>query len=431
MLPGAQTERSGTLLGRSSADEPARSIAPEDALAEAQPTADPQPAAPVEAVNRIVFIGPDRNVYTVAPDGTARTALTVDAQRSVAGMLTYQHVTWSPDSTQVSFVRLGFEDGASRSALLTAPVAGGTLTELFSSREIFPFYLLWSPDSRWISFLSNAPGDNSIGLYLSSPAGGEPMLLDRGQPFYWAWAPDSSRIFVDTGARDQGRLAFLSPDAAVAPVDLDLQPTAFQAPSWSAGGDALLLAIEQEDGDALVLIDENGGIERELARVGGNTAFTLSPDGRSAAFIEGRPLLGAGTIGALRVLDVNAAESPITAPDPLVLTFFWSPDSTQLVYFTVDDGSRQQAKLQRVQNDSALVLSMVVLDVASGQTRYLGAITPTEQFLSVSPILTSTRGRQRSGRRTAPRLSSPPLTTTAWPSSGLRCRRRRGAAPAG
>jgi dipeptidyl aminopeptidase/acylaminoacyl peptidase len=55
-----------------------------------------------------------------------------------------------------------------------------------------------SPDSKWISFLSDRDGWDH--LYVVPVAGGEPVQLTRGRFEAWrpAWSPDGTRIVVDT-----------------------------------------------------------------------------------------------------------------------------------------------------------------------------------------------------------------------------------------
>ena len=89
--------------------------------------------------------------------------------------------------------------------------AGGSLTQLTQSgRDSEP---QWSPDGRWIAFLSErkaAKGGNSCEeesksaevaqLYLISPAGGEALPVTRGDEkvHAFAWSPDSRTLYFAT-----------------------------------------------------------------------------------------------------------------------------------------------------------------------------------------------------------------------------------------
>jgi dipeptidyl aminopeptidase/acylaminoacyl peptidase len=67
-------------------------------------------------------------------------------------------------------------------------------TILFTSPEHSSFRPRWSPDGKWISFLSNRTGQ--IQLYLISSQGGEAITLtDNKYPIYtYKWSPDSTQI---------------------------------------------------------------------------------------------------------------------------------------------------------------------------------------------------------------------------------------------
>ncbi len=341
------------------------------------------------AVDLIAYIGGDRNVYTIDRFGGRQTALTTDARVASPGIVTYQHITWAPDSQSLSFVRLSAESAGHVSTLLTASPDGLDQHTLFTSRRLFPFYLHWSPDSAQITFLSNDPAARTLGLYRVAPrTDAQPAIIERGQPFYWAWSPDSQQIFIHTGARRNGRLAFLDPASGRTLQNIDLQPTAFQAPAWLPDGKQLMVAIEDESGDdVLALIDLDGHVT-ELTPLTAETAFTLSPDGRQVAFASGSVALGAGAIGSLTIMSTVEPEKRFSVPQELVLAFFWSPDSQKLAYFAFDRRGKIQAKAAPLpvnQPEDRLLLDLHVLDLASGSSQYVMTLVPTEQLLNVLP----------------------------------------------
>src|SRR5436305_9706533 len=63
-------------------------------------------AAPA-ALNRIVYVGNDFNIYLADPTNGAKTALTMDGSADRA----YNYPTWSPDNQRLAFVGYSFKDG--------------------------------------------------------------------------------------------------------------------------------------------------------------------------------------------------------------------------------------------------------------------------------------------------------------------------------
>ncbi|MCA9984862.1 MAG: PD40 domain-containing protein [Anaerolineales bacterium] len=334
---------------------------------------------------QLAIIGTDHNIYLMNPDGSGRTELTTDAggdsQRS------YHYITWAPDSRGLAFVQNDVVAGPGRghieASLWLADTASGRRTELFQSTDIIPFYLHFAPDSQTLAFLGQGSPPEPLGLYLISTVPGEPRVLENGQPFYWDWAPDSASLFVHTGGRRAGRLAFLDP-AGSDSTALALQPTSFQAPAFLQNGQQLVVAIEQEGTDSLVLIDRDGAIVEELATLEATAAFVPAPTGQHIAYITSDLQLGAGAIGELALVEIGAGTDPRQIAAGPVVACFWSPDGQKLAYITLDPDGRQQTKLAQ-QGNSEIAFDLYVYELDSGRSRYLHSFAPTGEFLNVIP----------------------------------------------
>src|SRR5262245_5650781 len=108
---------------------------------------------------------------------------------------------FSPEGSLVAFVVTVAPKGEDRQRhLWLFETAGGTFRQLTYSEkaESSP---KWSPDGRWLAFLSNRDGNQQI--YLLPMGGGESMPLTKGKRSVdrFAWSPDGRQI------------AFLAPDA--------------------------------------------------------------------------------------------------------------------------------------------------------------------------------------------------------------------------
>ncbi len=188
------------------------------------------------------------------------------------------------------------------------------------------FYLCPSPCGRWLSHLS--PGPLGLELALSEVLTGDLRILERGQPMFWSWAPDSSQLAIHVENRvvvaavDGSSVQTLSGDAG-----------SFVAPWWLPGGsvayvveDRIVVTTPTETAPPGV---EGPAVDGEMMAAtlvdGGTTGrFAPDPEGRRIAHIrtvDGEP--------RLVVVDLlTGGEQMVTAER--VGGFFWSPDGSGL-----------------------------------------------------------------------------------------------------
>jgi dipeptidyl aminopeptidase/acylaminoacyl peptidase len=108
----------------------------------------------------------------------------------------------SPDGRRVAYVvnRIDSEANAYRAAIWVAPVDGSEEPRQFTSGERSDHSPRWSPDGRWLAFVSNRDGEDEKEahgeLYLLPADGGEPRRLTESKASVESivWSPDSSRI---------------------------------------------------------------------------------------------------------------------------------------------------------------------------------------------------------------------------------------------
>ena len=210
-----------------------------------------------------------------------------------------QWTAWSVDSNHVDGLReVRLHDEATDEA--------SVLVESVSA-----FYLNPSPCGRWLSHLS--PGPLGLELAISDIASGGIHVIERGQPLFWSWSPDSTqlavhvehRVVVSDRAGDSQRL--LTDDAAP-----------FVTPLWIPGG-AVLFAVD----DRLVVAGSDGAITPIVA--GGSAGrFSLDPECRRLAYMSTE-----GDGASLVILDLVSLETVEVTSAP-VAAFFWSPDGSRL-----------------------------------------------------------------------------------------------------
>ena len=106
----------------------------------------------------------------------------------------------SPDGSQCAFVlvRMDRHDNVQKASIWIVPTDASTPARRLTSgprRDAVP---RWSPDGRWLAFLSNRDVEWRADLYVIDMRGAEPARvaqLPRGIEDY-AWAPDSNRFAI-------------------------------------------------------------------------------------------------------------------------------------------------------------------------------------------------------------------------------------------
>jgi TolB protein len=157
--------------------------------------------------------------------------------------------------------------------------------------------------------------------------------LAAGQPFYFSWSPDGSRLLAHI---DGERVEVYDVVAEGGDTQsLIISGGAFSAPQWSATGDQLVYAIADNQTQHLLLTDLAGRPLQTLTDYDGRVSFLLSPDGQQLAYVATDPEVAASTLGPLYVVDVETRRTRELSNRP-VLAFYWSPDSQKLAFLTLD-----------------------------------------------------------------------------------------------
>jgi TolB protein len=248
----------------------------------------------------------------------------------------------SPDGHFIAYISLD-SDGF---VIRRLDLRNNQKVDLYRSDRHPPLYLVWSPDSSAISFLSNR--SDGLGTHIVPADGsGEATLIDvTAGTAYFAWHPDSARLLMHTGGSvfQSGQLAgYQRGDAA--PEQLRADPGLFQSPAWSRDGSSFFYVAQPPISDAPSL----DVIESVLTRVDadGNNPQALASEAQVAMFFLRSPqsdqlaytTAGANGFGALKMLDTIGELHTISADGQQVVAFFWSPDGQQIAYLSVDANS--------------------------------------------------------------------------------------------
>lgn len=335
---------------------------------------------PGEGVNRIAYVTLDHQLATIAPDGR-------DARRLTEMNRRFEFPAWAPDGSQLAVI-------ASDVVYLVDDQDGSDgqrqIEQVYADSEEPPFYLYWSPDSQYVSFLASHP--EGIALHLLDVGGDAPIdaMLAVGQPFYWDWTPAGDRLFIHSGGTgDNPRLDMIDLAGESAGNGFG-EPGSFQAPVVSYSGSFHAFAALDETGRSRLVVQDDDGKKRWFDAHLGQLAMAWSPNKELLAYTSPRLNSQAGS-GPLRLLDPSSNESSVLSGDN-VLAFFWSPDGQTIAYFKLplnDDGNvrvveagdkgRVMARARR--QTSQLRLELWAVDVTSGRQQRLALFVPTGVFL--------------------------------------------------
>jgi len=202
------------------------------------------------------------------------------------------------------------------------------------AESVSAFYLCPSPCGRWLSHLS--PGPLGLELAVSDVAAGAVTVVERGQPMFWSWSPDTTRLAVHV----ENRVLIAGLDGEQAVV-LTEDAGRFVAPWWLPGG-----SVAYAVGDQILSSGPDGGVN-VVVGAGSSGRFSPDPDGSRLAYVE---VVDGG--GRLVVVDLISGDQAVVATEP-VAAFFWSPNGSMLaalvagnegrVQWIVHDGSQVEA----------------------------------------------------------------------------------------
>jgi Tol biopolymer transport system component len=288
------------------------------------------PVSSVPAVDvagdRLVVLGADGNLTSIAPDGSAAVQLTSDAS---ADVLVSQPVA-SPDGRYLAWV----EVRADRPSIVTATRAGEVRDEI--PVRIAPFFLQWDPTSRRIAYLGGLGIGIGMGVINAAIDDPQNIPMGVGSPLYLSWSPDGSEMFVHVGADTLGRTDVKHRHLQ----RLDDTPGTFQAPAWLPDGRTLFDRVEH---DTQQLVVADGHSRHVIAAFHGGVAFEPSPDGTKVAYRLQRQ---DGSQTGLYVRPIDGGH-PVAVTHDETTAFFWSPDSDALLLMTPEQDATAAQPVHR------------------------------------------------------------------------------------
>jgi dipeptidyl aminopeptidase/acylaminoacyl peptidase len=259
----------------------------------------------------------------------------------------------APDGAAVAYLVTSYdrESDESRGALWLANWAGDTSVQLTRGESVSE--PRFSPDGRYLSFLSARPADGMTQLWVLDRRGGEPRQLTHvtAELTSYEWSPDSGRLVLVMHA---------SADADSKPP----QPIVIDAFEFKHDRQGYLSAASRSH---LYLLDVRTGTCEPLTADSGRKEShpAWSPDGQRIAYVSD-PMKGPAqtAIDDIELIGARAGSTPrrlLTTWSPNNQRLAWSPDGTQLAFL---EGAA--AKF-----NAYIMDSLAVLDVKSGKVRAL------------------------------------------------------------
>ena len=257
----------------------------------------------------------------------------------------------------------------------------------------------WSPDGKWLAFLSNREDENENDqLWILSSAGGEAerFTQEKGSVDDFAWSPDSKRIVLvihdpdprEPAAKEKEKKTVLplvidrfyfkhdidgyltSRYSHLRLLDLTTRklapltngPHDDLLPAWSPDGNEIAFVTKRgqdpdrtENWDVYVIAANSGAQERQLTtspeadpHPDWESAPAWSPDGKTIAYIHGGdPKKIEYAVHSLALIPASGGEAKILTAslDRNVVEPRWAPDGKSIYVVMEDDRAETQARV--------------------------------------------------------------------------------------
>ena len=312
----------------------------------------------------------------------------------------------SPDGQRVAFViwERATPDQAKRTGRVWVVNTTGGEPEPFIKGKQSESCPRWSPDSKWLAYISKGEGEKEKAqLYVIAAEGGEPRrvcTMPNGVSDL-SWSPDGSRIAFTSleGAEPSTDPIVVSPGRhlrlwtvrpghdipeAVTPDGITIWEYVWSPDSQQI---ALYYATGPDETDwyrgQIGIVPASGGVVRQLTHLTRQASgLAWSPDSRQLAYVSGEwsdPGRGSGDLFVLSVADGhtrNLTPSIETSPHWCA----WSPDGETILYTTCAGVTTQIARLNL--NDGTTTLLAEDFAMQADQPS-LSTTTDLQRFVTI------------------------------------------------
>ena len=238
-----------------------------------------------------------------------------------------------------------------------------------------PHYVCWSPSSRMAAVVAQTRKGLMLHL-VDARRSVTPHALMAGGPLYFAWAPDSRGLAIHLGMDlvlfDTGSLGGPT-DASGSQRIMHDMPT-FRAPVWTVDGSAFLYTTPNTSQGVTLWKSARDGSGREaVVTLDGLSALVRAPQ---TDLVAAMPVVDDATKALeITLITLDGAMRKLkTGP---ISALIWAPDGSA-IYYLSPMGIEASITLMR-------------MDVASGERRPLAQFRPSAGFLDSAAVLRSVR----------------------------------------
>jgi len=241
----------------------------------------------------------DFNLYLVRPDGTKLRRIT-----KAKGFERYP--SWSPDGRWLAYIsnRTNPASEAAYEAYVMRP--NGTGLRRVTHDRWIDDQLAWAPDGKRFVFESNR-GGGTFGIWTmrSNGTGAVRLTRDGAVP---TWSPDGSTIAFLRAPKGYDQVWLMRADASgqrqlTEPPSLGEQHGQDSTPDWSPTGDRIVFTRHFRGRTDIYVINADGtGLQRLTKEAGTHSWPGWSPDGKRIVFVR-----KIRTTGAMYVMDADGS----------------------------------------------------------------------------------------------------------------------------
>jgi Tol biopolymer transport system component len=216
-----------------------------------------------------------------------------------SGAFSDSHPVWSPDHTQIAFVR---ESHNGLSYTIWVMRANATGARALTRGNVLATEPSWSPDGTKIVFRGSSPNRKAFDLYVIPSTGGVAKDLTRNPDTTGSlnpdWSPNGKLIVFQRAKSNSGAgtgIYTIRPDGT----GLKRLTVGGQDPAWSPNGKIAAIFPDPRSGGQFEIYTLNAN-ETERTRVTTGTESTApawSPDGRQIVFVRGTQIAVVGASG--------------------------------------------------------------------------------------------------------------------------------------
>jgi Tol biopolymer transport system component len=247
---------------------------------------------------------PQRQIFTVNPDGSGSTQLTFDGNN--------WEPRWSADGTKIVFlsnrVTPADTDGNYEIWIMNADGSGQEQIT-FTASSVSNGNPAFSPDRSKIVFASDRPPSTESDIWVMNVDGSNPHQLTTTSPDYEVepvWSPDGSKIVFKRSAK----IFVMNPDGS-GQTDISKDPGATdEYPEWSPDG--RMIAFNSFPSRAIWVMNVDGSGRKQLSNPPPSPLAdeypAWSPDGTKMAFFRGIDSIWVMNVDGSNPVDITVSQ---------------------------------------------------------------------------------------------------------------------------